>query len=412
MFKRVSGVKDILPKEIPFWQRVSEVARQVFARYSYQEIRPPLLEEAALFNRSLGQSSEVIQKQMFTIRHHEDLYALRPEGTASVVRAYLENGLDKSRRFAKFFYMGPMFRAERPQKGRLRQFHHIGAEAIGSDDPGLDVELISLADTLLTQFEIHGYSIKINTLGCAKDKEKLCSNLHNSLNDTLEGLCDDCKVRFNQNTLRILDCKREACRKTVASLKVGEAFLCEECDAHFAKVRQGLDTLGISYEVVPTLVRGLDYYTRTVFEISHPGLGAQDALGAGGRYDNLVAELGGTQTPAIGFAFGVERLLLVSGYKPQAMQSCLVYLICLGEEAKSKGIKLLSDLRKEGISCDTDYECKSLKGAMRAANDAQARFVIIFGEDEIKKDCVTLKDMSSGNQKEVALDSLLKEITC
>ncbi|MCX5710468.1 MAG: histidine--tRNA ligase [Candidatus Omnitrophica bacterium] len=412
MFKRVPGTKDILPEEAPLWLKLEETSRAIFSLYNFKEIRPPMLEEESLFNRSLGESAEIVQKQMFVIKNKEDVYALRPEGTASIVRAYLENNLDKTAGFSKLYYIGPMFRLERPQKGRLRQFHHIGCEAIGSQDADLDVEVISLADYLLKAYEISGYNIKINTLGCPKDKSELNSVLHKALKDKLPKLCDDCKDRFKKNTLRILDCKNESCKEIIKDLRIGDSHICPECKEHFAKVRGGLDALGVSYEVVPLLVRGLDYYNGTVFEITHPDLGSQDAIGAGGRYNHLVKELGGPEFGAIGFAFGVERLLLVA--KPQSSSSGQkpVYLITLGEEAKKAGLKILSQLRQAGIPCDTDYEGKSLKGAMRKANDLGAKYVLILGDNEIKSGTVTLKNMENSEQKEVMLADITKELKC
>lgn len=411
MFKRVPGTKDILPDEVAVWQRLEEISRNIFSVYNYREMRPPLIEEASLFNRSLGESAEIVQKQMFLIKNKEDLYALRPEGTASIVRAYIENNLDKTNGFVKLYYTGPMFRLERPQKGRLRQFHHIGCEAIGSMDANLDIEIISLANSLLKGYSIEGYKIKINSLGCSKDKKQLTVALRNSLKDKINELCDDCKERFKTNVLRILDCKNEACVEAVKKLDIQNTYLCPECKDHFHKVKAGLDLLKINYEPTPHLVRGLDYYTRTVFEISHAGLGAQDAVGAGGRYDNLVKELGGPDAGAIGFAFGVERLLLARTENREPKTGNLVYLITLGDEARKFGIGLINNLRNAGITCDTDYENKSLKGAMRAANDLKARFVLILGDDELKKKIIMLKDMASGEQKEVKCEDLVNNLT-
>ncbi|MFH0790094.1 MAG: His/Gly/Thr/Pro-type tRNA ligase C-terminal domain-containing protein, partial [Candidatus Omnitrophota bacterium] len=255
------------------------------------------------------------------------------------------------------------------------------------------------------------YKIKLNSLGCAKDKKELTSRLHQALEDKLYKLCADCKTRFKKNTLRILDCKKESCQGVVRKLDIQDFHLCPECKAHFARVRAGLDSLKINYEVSSYLVRGLDYYTRTVFELTHQGLGAQDALGAGGRYDNLVKELGGPELGAMGFAFGVERLLLVTrspGH--QVTSQKLVYVIALGDEAKIQGLKLLDKLRKERIICDTDYEGKSLKSAMRKANDLGAGFVLLIGENELKKNVVTLKDMTSGEQREIEQDNLVREL--
>lgn len=412
MFKRIAGTRDILPEEAYWWQKVETLSRSIFYLYNYREIRPPLIEEASLFNRSLGESTEIVQKQMFLVEKGSDVYALRPEGTASVVRAYIENNLDKTDGFAKLYYIGPMFRLERPQKGRLRQFHHLGCEAIGSSEPALDTEIISLADALLKGLSIGNYKIKINSLGCPEDKLRLAEKLQKGLKDKLPGLCPDCKARFKQNVLRILDCKNEACIESAGQLGINDSHLCGECAGHFLRVREGLDLLKVGYETAPHLVRGLDYYNRTVFEITHPDLGAQDALGAGGRYNNLVKSLGGPDVGAAGFAFGIERLFLASKCQSAKVPSDNpVYLISLGEEAKKEGLKLLDTLRKNGISADTDYENKSLKGAMRRANDLKARHVVIVGEDELKKNTVTLKDMASGEQREVAAESLITELT-
>jgi len=410
MFKRITGTKDVLPEEAGWWQKIEVISRNIFSLYNYQEIRPPLIEEALLFNRSLGKSSEIVQKQMFLVEREKEVYALRPEGTASVARAYIENNLDKTTGFMKLYYIGPMFRAERPQKGRLRQFHHIGCEAIGSTEADLDVEIISLTDNLLKALSISDYKIKINSLGCPKDKKALTQNLHINLKDKLTKLCAECHTRFKNNPLRILDCKNEQCREVISKLDIQEAYLCPECKAHFSKVKEGLDSLNINYAVTPYLVRGLDYYTRTVFEVTHQDLGSQDALGAGGRYDNLVSDLGGPNVGAMGFALGVERLLLVARCPLPVVRQNLVYLITLGEEAKIQGLKLLDNLRKNGITSDTDYENKSLKGALRKANDLSARYVLIIGEDELKKNVVTCKDMVSGEQKEIKTESLINEL--
>ncbi|MFH0791147.1 MAG: histidine--tRNA ligase [Candidatus Omnitrophota bacterium] len=410
MVRRIPGTKDTLPEETYLWQKIEEISRNIFSTYNYSEIRPPIIEDAALFNRSLGEWTEIVQKQMFLIKHLQDLYALRPEGTASVVRAYIENNLDKTRGFAKFYYIGPMFRLERPQKGRLRQFHHIGTEVIGSTGPEIDIEVISLADSLLKALLIENYEIKINTLGCTKDKTELNRVLREELKDKLSILCPDCNHRFEHNTLRILDCKNQACKEVIEKLDIQDKYLCQDCGVHFAKIKQGLDILGVKYEVCPQLVRGLDYYTRTVFEIKHPGLGAQDAIGAGGRYDNLIKELDGPDIGAIGFAFGIERILLAVSRQLPETDKNLVYIISLGEQAKQENLKMIACLRKAGISSDTDYENKSLKGAMRKASDLGAKYVLIIGEDELKKNTVTLKDMGSGEQKEVSRENILEEI--
>ncbi|MBU3958229.1 MAG: histidine--tRNA ligase, partial [Candidatus Omnitrophica bacterium] len=405
MFKKIPGTKDILPEEASWWQKIEDISRKIFSIYNYTEIRPPLIEEAGLFNRSLGKSTEIIRKQMFLIKKKNDVYALRPEGTASIVRAYIENNLQKKSPFIKLYYLGPMFRLERPQMGRQRQFHHLGCEAIGAHDPCLDVEVISLVDRLLKAYAIEGYKIKINSLGCIKDRKELTQLLNKGLRDKRGSLCTDCRLRFKNNILRVLDCKNKSCRDIIEKLDIQDGHLCGECKTHFIQVKKGLDSLKVDYQAAPYLVRGLDYYTSTVFEVTHQDLGAQDALGAGGRYDSLVSDLGGPDVGAIGFAFGMERLLLVSRCQSiKAPKENLVYVVSLGEEAKRQNLKLLNELRQAGIISDTDYEARSLKGALRRANDLGARYVLITGEDEIKKGVVTLKDMVSGEQREVKSD--------
>lgn len=412
MFKRIPGTKDILPEESVSWQTVELTARRIFSFYNYQEIRTPVIEEASLFDRTLGPATEIVQKQMFLIHNQEDTYALRPEGTASIIRSYLENNLDKTSGFTKLYYIGPMFRLERPQKGRLRQFHHIGAEAIGSPEASLDIEVISLADQLLKNFGISGYKIKINSLGCPKDKQKLSLALKKNFQEKLKQLCADCQLRAENNVLRILDCKNDDCQEIVRTLVTPETHLCPDCLGHFEEVKSGLSSLDIVFQVDPQLVRGLDYYNRTVFEITHNDLGSQDAIGAGGRYNNLVSELGGPDLGAIGFAFGVERLLLVPNALKQNPPKNLVYLITLGETAKTAGLKILNQLRSAAIAADTDYSNKSLKAAMRAANDAGAKFVLILGDDELKKDIISVKNMSDSTQKEVSIKNLTQELKC
>ncbi|MFA5320910.1 MAG: histidine--tRNA ligase [Candidatus Omnitrophota bacterium] len=410
MFKKVLGTKDLLPEEVRLWQDIENTGREIFALYNYREIRTPLIEEAALYSRSLGGSTEIVGKQMFLIERGEDKYALRPEGTASVVRAYLENGLDKSAGFAKLFYIGPMFRAERPQKGRLRQFHHIGCEALGSSDAVLDVEIISLAEKLLSGWGVSGHEILVNSLGCRQDKQKLADSLKNSLQDKRGELCPECQQRLDGNVLRILDCKNEECRRITSGMNGQNSHLCPDCAGHFKTVLSGLDAVGVKYTVSANLVRGLDYYTRTVFEINHPGLGAQSAIGAGGRYDNLIAELGGQEKGAAGFAFGMERVMLVSRAQARAAVNLRVFVVPLGAEARAESVKILGELRGSGISADTDYEGKSIKGAMRSANSLGAVLVMIIGEDELRGGTVLIKNMSNGTQEPVNRDKILQAV--
>jgi histidyl-tRNA synthetase len=310
LYKRIPGTRDILPQEISMWQFIESSCKDIFSLYNFREIRPPLLEDAALFNRSLGDATEVVQKQMFLIQNKEDTYALRPEATASICRAYIENSLDKTEGLIKLYYNGPMFRFERPQKGRQRQFHQFGCELIGTREPAADIEIISLADALLKKLSISGYTIKLNSLGCSDDRKKLNELIKQKVQSRISELCEECQTRYERNIVRILDCKNPQCQGIIASLQINHDHLCGDCLGHFTTVRSGLDKLGISFLTEPLLVRGLDYYTRTVFEITQQDLGAQDAIGAGGRYDALVKDLGGPDAGAIGFAFGVERIIL------------------------------------------------------------------------------------------------------
>ena len=411
MLKRVLGTKDILPEEVNIWQEMEKRSAAIFSLYGYKEIRTPVIEDISLFNRSLGDFTEIVQKQMFEIQRDKETYVLRPEATAAIVRAYLENSLDKKEDFLKLYYTGAMFRAERPQKGRLRQFHHIGCEAIGSLSPLLDAEIISMADRILSSLGISGYEIKINSLGCAEDKKKLADILKKDLKEKLHTLCQDCQERFDRNVFRILDCKNDTCRKTVEHLNLSNKYLCAECLAHFDAVKANLDSLEVKYIAVPYLVRGLDYYTSTVFEITHKGLGAQDAIGAGGRYDNLIKQLGGEATPAMGFAFGIERLILAKNPKGQESPARKnVFIVVLGEHAAKEGFILLDKMRKAGIQAEMDYQQKSMKGQMRRADALQSRFVVIIGDDELKKGVVGLKDLTCGEQKETRIENLILEL--
>jgi len=412
MLKKFSvprGTADILPSSISYWQGVEQKARQILETYRFMEIRTPIFEETALFTRSLGQTSDVVQKQMLTLSSQkEDSFSLRPEGTASIARAYIENDIDKKQKLAKFYYIGPMFRGERPQKGRLRQFHHIGVEAIGVSQPLLDAEIISLSVRLLSEFGIKGFKLKINSLGSLEDKKNLSILLRDDLKKNLSALCEDCQNRFERNVFRILDCKNENCKKVVHGLHIKDSHLSEESRKYFENVREALDLLKISYEVNPLLVRGLDYYTHTVFELSHESLGSQDALGAGGRYDHLMEELGGPNVGAVGFALGVERILLAKPGTESPVESSLdVFVVTRGEEAVKKAFVLLNTIRSHSIMADMSYEPdSSFKSQMRLADKLKSKYVLLLGEDELKENVVTVKDMKSGEQQKVSFEKI------
>lgn len=401
------GTADILPDEVLKWQAIESRARGICNTYGYKEIRTPLFEETELFARSMGQTSDIVQKQMLNLmpQGQEDNvvgFSLRPEGTASIVRSYIQNDLDKKESLSKLFYIGPMFRGERPQKGRLRQFHQIGIEAIGpgSASPYLDAEVIALSVNMLKGFGLKAdqFKLKLNTLGSVADKENFSKFLRQQLQPRVPELCEDCRQRFERNVFRILDCKNKDCKGIVAGLKLTHSCLSEEGQKYFSNVCGALDQLGIAYDIDLSLVRGLDYYTHTVFEISCPSLGSQDALGAGGRYNDLVTQLGGPAVDAIGFALGIERILLALGAGAAEEAPLDVCLISLDEAALEKNFLLLHQIREAGISADMGYRQASLKSQMRLADKRKARYVIIVGESELQKGVVTIKNMRDGSQ--------------
>ncbi|MDP3791995.1 MAG: histidine--tRNA ligase [Candidatus Omnitrophota bacterium] len=411
MIKAIRGTKDILPSQAPLWQQTEKAARAVLHLYNYEEIRTPIIEETALFIKNIGQDTDIVSKEMFSfVDRGERNISLRPEGTAPIMRSYIENNLDKASQFQKLYYIGPFFRAERPQAGRLRQFHQIGVEAIGSLSPAIDAEVISLAARLLDSAGISGYKIKLNNLGCKEDKKNLSKMLKSAFDDAKGAhLCDDCKNRIKMNPLRVLDCKNDGCRESVRKIFKEADFICSDCRAHFDKAIKLVSGLGINYELDPYIVRGLDYYTRTVFEITHEGLGSKDAIGAGGRYDNLSLDMGGPDVGSCGFALGVDRMMIVLK-EAAAKKELNVFIATIGEAAHSKAFELLNDLRKDGVSCDMDFEGKSLKAQMRAADGAGAKFVLIVGEDEIAKGEAALRNMNTKEQTAVKFDEIITTI--
>lgn len=411
--KRLKGTQDILPDETGVRQHIEETCRKLFSVYGYREIRTPIIEETALFTRSVGKETDIVSKQMYSFNDQGGRnISLRPEETASVARAYIENNLSNTEGFAKLYYIGPMFRSERPQAGRFRQFNQIGIEAIGSYSPYLDAEIIILLDDILKAFGIKDRTFLINSLGCGKDKSDRKSMLKKHLRERLDALCEDCRRRYKTNILRILDCKHPACRKAAGSILTA-SDLCEDCDKRFTLLQDILRSKKIEFTLAPALVRGLDYYTGTVFEVTAGNLGSQDAIAAGGRYDNLISEFGAAAQGATGFAIGVERLIrLLSKTNIDARDSrgILLFIATIGDGAYRKGFDMLSMLRSEGIACDIDYQRKSLKAQMRYANRVKAEYVIVLGDDELKDKKAVLKNMADGSQKKVGLDKLIEEV--
>lgn len=401
------GTKDILPLSSSHWQYVEQVAREVCRIFAYQEIRTPIFEHTELFLRGIGETTDIVEKEMYTfIDRGKRSITLRPENTAAVVRSYLENKLYAEAVPSKLYYIGPMFRYDRPQAGRFRQFHQFGIEAIGSTGPLIDAEIITLAVAFFHKLGLTDLSLYINSVGCPVCRPVYREQLQNFLKDKVSELCPDCQSRYDRNPLRILDCKNEHCASlTIGAPEVADC-LCPECHEHFEGLKKILDQAGIAYELNPRLVRGLDYYTKTAFEIQYAPLGAQSAVCGGGRYDGLIAECGGSMTPGIGLAIGLERVLLAlekQSLLPVASNKLDVYVVALDETVISEAFHLTLQLRNSGLVTDLDTMNRSLKAQMKQANKRNADFVALLGAEEIQNGTVTIKNMKSGEQQLVAL---------
>jgi histidyl-tRNA synthetase len=407
LIRAVRGMKDILPPETNRWQWVEKVAREVFELYGYAEMRLPLLERTELFARSIGVDTDIVAKEMYTFAdRHGDSLTLRPEATAQVVRACLENGLLKSAGVKKFYLMGPMFRYERPQKGRYRQFHQINCEALGSAAPELDAEVMLMLLELLGRLGLRDLRLLVNSLGDPECTGDFKARLQLFLNSR-EGWCDDCQRRRVTNPLRVLDCKSKTCQELLADAPVMEDSLCEACAAHYTRVLSLLDGAGVAYEKNPRLVRGLDYYTRTAFEVIAAGLGAQDAVAGGGRYNGLARELGGPDLPALGFAIGEDRLLEVLPQEAGPPDKAMVFLATLGDAARERAFFLLQEIRGQGLPAAMDFEGRSLKSQMSLADRLGAAFVVILGDQELAAGEAPLRRMASGEQEILSLTELV-----
>jgi len=401
----LKGFKDILPSEVEIWQHIEAVARDIFARFGFSEIKVPILEKTELFVRSIGEATDIVEKEMYTFADRNGaMVTMRPEGTASVLRAFVEHGLHVSKPLQKLFTIGPMFRHERPQKGRLRQFHQLSVEALGSDHPRLDAEMMAMAWLALKELGLKA-GLEINSLGCPACRPLYKEKLVAFLNQFKGQVCEDCERRRDTNPLRVLDCKSDHCRAKYVDAPSILDSLCDDCRSHFDSVRQGLELLGVPYAVNPFMVRGLDYYTRTTFELVTDALGAQSAVGAGGRYDGLVEQLGGPKLPGIGFAMGMERLVLLlqqSGGEVPAAGTDL-FIAALGDTAAQKAFQLLQQIRMRGRKAAMDLEGRSLKSQMKQAAKAGARHTLILGEDEMARGEGVLRNMADGSQATIAL---------
>ena len=386
------------------WQRVEEEAHRVFAAYHFREIRTPVLEETALFARSVGADTDIVMKEMYTFRDRDDeSLTLRPEATASVVRAYVEHSLYNQGGIHKLYYLGPMFRRERPQKGRYRQFYQIGAEVLGSDNPALDAEVLEMLALFLERAGIREYSLLLNSVGCARCRPEYVTQLRQSLESVKARLCGDCQRRAETNPLRVLDCKVEADQPVIEKLPHILEYLCPACQQHFERVTGELRQRSIAYQITPRLVRGLDYYTRTTFEITSDVLGAQNAVVGGGRYDGLSEMIGGPPTPGFGFSIGLDRLMMAVEQAGglRSATPLAAYIAWMGEKALVHASQLARELRREGLTIEILYEPMKLKKSMGLANKLQARFAIIVGEGELASGRYQVKDMSTGVQEEV-----------
>ena len=408
------GTKDILPDTVGDWLYVENKIRSLCQRFGYQEIRTPMFEHTELFQRGIGEGTDVVDKEMYTFQDRGDRsITLRPENTASAVRAYLQNKLYSDNALTKLFYIGSMFRYDRPQAGRMREFHQFGVEAIGEINPAVDAEIILLAMKLLEGLGLKDLELYINSVGCPKCRSKYREMLQNFFRDKLEDLCEDCRSRFERSPMRILDCKRDSDKPYMVDAPRITDCLCDECSEHFNRLQKYLTKAGVRFSIDPRLVRGLDYYTKTAFEIKYPPLGAQSAVAGGGRYDGLIEEMGGNPTPAVGFATGLERVLLAlekQGLLPDKKNAVDVYVVALGERAQEETFKLVMDLRDAGLNAAVDYAGRSMKAQMKQANKLNARYAAIMGDDELADGVVVLRDMAGSEQEKLPVNELVDKI--
>jgi histidyl-tRNA synthetase len=405
----IKGTKDILPPEAKKWQRVEAVIKRVLELYAYKEIRTPVFEATELFEKGTGQTTDIVIKEMYTFKDKAGRsLTLRPEYTPSVVRSIIENRLYLQPDPLRFYYIGPMFRYDKPQKGRYRQFHQVDIEVFGEDDPALDAEIVEMANYLLTELRITDTENLVNSVGCRKCRPAYLKDLRSQAKKVIRKLCPDCQRKVDLNPLRIFDCKIETCRDVAKTFPKITDYLCQECADHFSRFCDYLAFYGIKYIIEPRLVRGIDYYTKTTFEVVSSKLGAQNALIGGGRYDDMVKDFGGPNLSAIGFALGLERLISVVPFREE--KSEFLYLVYLGDESKRAGMKAVRFLRKESVECLVEYKDRSLKSQLSRANKLGAAWVLIIGQEEVKAKKYKLKNMASGLQLEGTQDEILKII--
>jgi histidyl-tRNA synthetase len=410
--QKPTGTQDLLPGEIEKWQYIEGKARELCRRFNYKEIRTPIFEHTELFQRGVGETTDIVEKEMYTFKDkgNRDI-SLRPEGTAGVVRAYVENKLYGEPDVSKLYYIGPMFRYERPQAGRYRQFHQFGIEAFGSTDPSLDAEVIALGYTFYKELGLNGVTVEINSVGNPSCRSVYRRKIQEFFAPVKEKLCKDCQSRYDRNPMRILDCKLDQayCEGAPTILD----YLDEECSQHFQAVQDHLNAMNIPFHINPRLVRGLDYYTHTAFEYKAAGIGAIDTVGGGGRYNGLVRQVGGNDRPGVGLGLGLERILLVlqaQGVELPLNQPLDVYLIGLGEAAEKEIVRLLFQLREAGLLAEKDYLGRKIKAQMKSADRFQARYVAILGDDELRLGEISVKTMATGEQEMMPLAEFVQRI--
>lgn len=413
-YTAVKGMSDILPPNTLRWQALESAARKTFASYGFSEIRTPIVEKTELFTRSVGETTAIVEKEMYSFVDQGDEHlTLRPEGTASVVRAFVESGMASQTPQSKLYYMGPMFRRERPQKGRYRQFHQLGVEVFGTSAPASDAEVMAMLwDLLDRQLHLPDLTLEVNSIGCTGCRGGYLNALNDYLKERADKLCGDCQRRLVKNPMRVLDCKNEKCQAILHDAPLVEQYWCEGCGSHFADVQSMLKQLSVPYTINHRIVRGLDYYMRTAFEVTTTRLGSQSAVAAGGRYDGLVRQLGGPDVAGVGFAIGEERLLLMledagTLIVPEQLQ---VGVVMLGQPAREALLPLIQKMRHEGLNVQWDYEDRSLKAQLRHADKNGAQMVVIAGDDEIKNRAVIVKTMATSEQTIVPLDSLVQHL--
>ncbi|MFZ5633871.1 MAG: histidine--tRNA ligase [Bacillota bacterium] len=411
---RPRGTADILPEDAEKWRYVEDTFRCICLGYNYAEVRTPIFEHTELFERGVGDTTDIVEKEMYTFRDRGDRsVTLRPEGTAPAVRAYLENNLNTGPQPVKLYYMGPMFRYDKPQAGRYRQFHQLGAEVLGSDDPAVDAELMAMVMDFYGRLGLKQLELHINSVGCPQCRSVLRVRLQDFFRPVQDQLCVNCRGRLAKNPLRILDCKLEKCNELAGSAPTTLDCLCRDCQVRFEKVKSYLDRLGIPYLVNGRLVRGLDYYTHTAFEVMAPDIGAQSSIGGGGRYNGLVEVCGGPPTPGVGYALGVERIILAMEKQGAPFPESIrpdVFVVTAEPLYEGEALELLFTLRRSGLKADKDYLGRSLKAQMKFAGKSGCRFVVIIGGDELKRGVAAVKDMAGGKQDEFPLENLAEKI--